>query len=72
MSLVGPGGLLNQLTKNVVGTVLDTDLTGHLGREHGQTPIVGMMRNCTRLRTVLTGFFAGFSTLLILMEPSCL
>lgn len=54
VSLVGPGGLLNQLTKNVLETALDAELTEHLGHEHGQTPIAASMRNGTRLKTVLT------------------
>jgi transposase-like protein len=45
VSLVGPGGLLNQLTKNVLETALEAELTGHLGHEHGQTPIAANMRN---------------------------
>lgn len=31
MSLTGPGGLLSQLTKNVLKTTLDAELTEHLG-----------------------------------------
>lgn len=37
VSLVGPGGLLNQLTRNVLETALEAELTEHLGHEHGQT-----------------------------------
>jgi putative transposase len=54
VSLVGPGGLLNQLTRNVLETALEAELTGHLGHEHGQTPIAANMRNGTRSKTVLT------------------
>ena len=54
VSLVGPGGLLNQLTKNVLETALEAELTEHLGHEHGQTPIAENMRNGTRSKTVLT------------------
>ena len=53
VSLVGPGGLLNQLTRNVLETALEAELTEHLGHEHGQTPIAANMRNGTR-STVLT------------------
>ena len=36
VSLVGPGGLLNQLTRNVLETALEAELTEHLGHErHG-------------------------------------
>ena len=54
VSLVGPGGLLNQLTKNVLETALEAELTEHLGHEHGETPIAENMRNSTRPKTVLT------------------
>ncbi|MDC4232799.1 hypothetical protein M3T53_03615 [Actinomyces sp. B33] len=35
VSLVGPGGLLNQLTKNVLETALDAELAERLGHDHG-------------------------------------
>lgn len=54
VSLVGPGGLLNQLTKSVLETALNAELTEHLGHEHGGTPIGENMRNGTRTKTVLT------------------
>jgi transposase-like protein len=54
VSLVGPGGLLNQLTKNVLETALEAELTEHLGHEHGQRPIATNMRNGSRSKTVLT------------------
>jgi putative transposase len=54
VSLVGPGGLLNQLTKNVLETALEAELTEHLGHEHGEVPIAENMRNGTRAKTVLT------------------
>ena len=54
VSLVGPGGLLNQLTKNVLETALNAELTEHLGHEHGETPMGVNMRNGTRTKTVLT------------------
>ena len=54
MSLVGPGGLLNQLTKNVLETALNAELTEHLGHDHGGVPIAENMRNGTRVKTVLT------------------
>ncbi|WP_418000807.1 transposase [Kocuria flava] len=54
VSLVGPGGLLNQLMKNVLETALEAELTEHLGHDHGQTPIAANMCNGTRSKTVLT------------------
>jgi len=54
VSLTGPGGLLSQLTKNVLETALNAELTEHFGHEHGGTPIGENMRNGTRTKTVLT------------------
>lgn len=54
VSLTGPGGLLSQLTKNVLETALNAELTEHLGHDHGGTPISENMRNGTRTKTVLT------------------
>ncbi len=56
IELVGPGGLLNQLTKNVLETALDAEMAEHLGYEKhdpaGQDS--GNSRNGTRSKTVLT------------------
>lgn len=59
VSLVGPGGLLSQLTKNVLEAALDAELTEHLGHGHGGTPMTANMRNPTRTKTVLTKDWAG-------------
>ena len=56
VSLVGPGGLLTGLTKTVLETALDVEMSEHLGydkhavegRNHGNS------RNGTRTKTVLT------------------
>jgi putative transposase len=48
------GGLLNWLTRDVLETALEADLTGHQGHEHGQRPISANTRNGTRSKTVLT------------------
>jgi putative transposase len=56
LSLTGPDGLLKQLTKTVLETALNQELTEHLGHEkHGQ-PVAGSgnVRNGTRAKTVLT------------------
>ena len=54
LSLTGPDGLLKQLTKTVLETALDQEMTEHLGHEkHGQ-PVAGNVRNGTRAKTVLT------------------
>jgi len=54
LSLTGPDGLLKQLTKTVLETALDQEMTEHLGHErHGQ-PVAGNVRNGARSKTVLT------------------
>src|SRR6476646_570160 len=54
LSLTGPDGLLKQLTKTVLETALNQELTEHLGHEkHGQ-PVAGNVRNGARSQTVLT------------------
>src|SRR5580658_109614 len=55
LSLIGPDGLLKQLTKTVLETALNQELTEHLGHEkHGQPAEPGNIRNGTRPKTVLT------------------
>ncbi len=54
LSLTGPDGLLKQLTKTVLETSLNEEMTEHLGHEkHGQ-PVTGNVGNGTRSKTVLT------------------
>ncbi|MFE2615318.1 IS256 family transposase [Micromonospora chalcea] len=56
LSLTGPDGLLKQLTKTVLETALNEEMTEHLGYEkHDQAGAgVGNVRNGTRSKTVLT------------------
>ena len=56
VSLTGPDGLLKQLTKTVLETALDQEMTGHLGHDkHGPAGNeAGNVRNGTRPKTVLT------------------
>jgi len=56
VELMGPNGLLNQLTKSVLETVLDAEMTEHLGYEKHDTVGRGSgnSRNGTRSKTVLT------------------
>jgi transposase-like protein len=56
LSLTGPDGLLKQLTKTVLETALNQELTEHLGHEkHGPAASeTGNVRNGTRAKTVLT------------------
>lgn len=56
VQLVGPGGLLNQLTKRVLETALEEEMSAHLGY-HKHDPVGrnhGNSRNGTRAKTVLT------------------
>jgi transposase-like protein len=55
IELVGPGGLLNQLTKNVLETALDAEMVEHLGYEKHDPAghNSGNSRNATRAKTVL-------------------
>jgi hypothetical protein len=56
LSLTGPDGLLKQLTKTVLETALNQELTEHLGHDkHGLAGNeTGNVRNGTRPKTVLT------------------
>ena len=56
LSLTGPDGLLKQLTKVVIETALDQELTGHLGHEKNAPAgnETGNVRNGARPKTVLT------------------
>ena len=56
LSLTGPDGLLKQLTRTVLETALNQELTEHLGHEkHGVARSEsGNVRNGTRPKTVLT------------------
>ena len=54
LSLTGPDGLLKQLTKTVLETALNEEMTEHLGHaKHGE-PAGENIRNGTRGKTVLT------------------
>src|SRR5262249_40887198 len=56
LSLTGPDGLLKQLTKTVLETALNQEMTEHLGHEkHGPAGNeTGNVRNGSRSKTVLT------------------
>src|SRR5215475_7739054 len=56
VSLTGPDGLLKQLTKTVIETALNEELTEHLGYEKHDPAGAGTgnIRNGTRAKTVLT------------------
>ena len=54
--LVGPGGLLGQLTKRLVERAMEVELTDHLGYEHGESPpgATGNTRNGSTPKTLST------------------
>jgi transposase-like protein len=54
LSLTGPDGLLKQLTKTVLETALNEELTEHLGHDRHGPSAGGNVRNGTRPKTVLT------------------
>jgi transposase-like protein len=56
LSLTGPDGLLKQLTKAVLETALNEEMTEHLGHAKHEPPVAGAsnIRNGTRAKTVLT------------------
>jgi putative transposase len=55
VALTGPGGLLTGLTKQVLETALNAEMTEHLGHEHGATPDAkGNVRNGYSGKTVRT------------------
>jgi putative transposase len=56
LALTGPDGLLKQLTKTVIETALDEEMTEHLGYEKHDAVAreTGNCRNGTRAKTVLT------------------
>ena len=61
LSLTGPDGLLKQLTKTVLETALNQEMTEHLGHEKHSPAAneTGNVRNGIRPKTVLTGDFAA-------------
>src|SRR5881392_1590835 len=54
ISLTGPGGLLTGFTSRVLETALETELTEHLGHEHGEPPAGSNVRNGYSAKTVRT------------------
>src|ERR671926_1342877 len=56
LSLTGPDGLLKQLTKSVLETALNEEMTEHLGYEKHDPAGAGTgnIRNGARAKTVLT------------------
>jgi transposase-like protein len=54
VALTGPGGLLTGLTRQVLQTALEAEMTDHLGHQHGGTPAGENVRNGHSTKTVRT------------------
>ncbi|WP_374199294.1 IS256 family transposase [Streptomyces sp. ISL-44] len=54
ISLTGQGGLLQQLTKRILESALEGEITDHLGHEKHEKTGSGNTRNGTRAKTVIT------------------
>ena len=54
VELVGPGGLLGELTKDVLETALEAELTEHLGYEKHERTESANARNGARSKTLVT------------------
>ncbi|WP_405706932.1 IS256 family transposase [Streptomyces sp. NBC_00069] len=54
MKLTGQGGLLQQLTKRILESALEGEITDHLGHEKHEKAGSGNTRNGTRSKTVVT------------------
>lgn len=54
IKLTGQGGLLQQLTKRILESVLEGEITDHLGHEKHEKAGSGNTRNGTRSKTVVT------------------
>ncbi len=52
--LTGQGGLLQQLTKRILGSALEGEITDHLGHEKHERTVSGNTRNGIRPKTVVT------------------
>ncbi|MDQ1006052.1 hypothetical protein QFZ82_000537 [Streptomyces sp. V4I23] len=54
IKLTGEGGLLQQLTKRILESALEGEITDHLGHEKHEKTACGNTRNGTRSKTVVT------------------
>lgn len=54
IKLTGGGGLLQQLTKRLLESALEGEITDHLGREKHERAADGNTRNGTRSKIVVT------------------
>jgi hypothetical protein len=54
LALTGPGGLLTGLTKHVLETTLEVEMSEHLGHDRGKRSANGNLRNGSSAETVRT------------------
>lgn len=54
LALTGPGGLLTGLTKQVLETALEVEMSEHLGHDRGERSTSGNLRNGSSAKTVRT------------------
>jgi putative transposase len=54
LALTGPGGLLAGLTKQVLETALEAEMSEHLGHDRGERSANGNLRNGSSAKTVRT------------------
>jgi putative transposase len=54
LELLGPDGILTELTSKILERALDAELTDHLGHDHGQASSTGNHRNGRTPKRVLT------------------
>lgn len=54
LALTGPGGLLTGLTKQVLETALEVEMSEHLGHDRGERSANGNLRNGSSAKTVRT------------------
>ena len=59
VDLTGPDGLLTGLTRQVLETALEAELTEHLGHDRHERSAVGNVRNGSTGKTVRTDVGAG-------------
>ena len=54
LALTGPGGLLAGLTKQVLETALEAEMSEHIGHDRGERSATGNLRNGSSAKTVRT------------------
>ncbi len=73
VDLTGPGGLLTGLTKQVLETALESELTEHLGHDRHERSTAGWVSSGSLARPVVTNVGPGgaqFSVAMVSALPS--